>query len=610
MAEKTLSYELEILGISKMEAEMSRLTIATKKMTQEMTLLEKEMKKGVASPEQIARHVQLTRELDNNKKALQDVKKNLDIGGYGTQWTKFGDTIKSSLKDLVSTGAILGLIATAWGKVKEAIMSTTTGINWMNQAAEVSRQLFYDIVKSGSLMPKFENLKNAADAAKMLNQIRKDDRIELVEIARKEKEISELRFQAVDKTKSDTERLGLLNKAMEKTNELMDYQILDRKEELLAINKLLSKRPDDEKLLERRAQLIANIINLNKERTEGTRRMESQITGFEQEAIKASQDRVNALVEGYQKDAEEFKKAEEAKAIIRQAIAQSEREMAELGLLQEGSQGSFTEQAQAATDAALESEQAYLDTKEIMEKEAWDRGMALAYENYDKQKAAAKQNAREINVIDLAKLDQKREIRAMEMSILAGGIQGLSQIFGKSKALAIAAMSVEKAQAIPQIMSNIALANARMIARFPMTGGMPWVAINTTLGALAIGGVIASTVKAAGEIGKYTTGGRITEGVPINTGTKDNLLIAVHKDEAVLNPYQIAALGGSGAMRRARVPGFENGGAASAQSPNAGMDNNFDMLSNRMNQIEVVLNVNKLNSSQNELAVINQTSRI
>jgi len=57
------------------------------------------------------------------------------------------------------------------------------------------------------------------------------------------------------------------------------------------------------------------------------------------------------------------------------------------------------------------------------------------------------------------------------------------------------------------------------------------------------------------------------------------------------------------------------GGYVGAESPNIqptstiGREDFTDM-ANRLSQIEVVLNVNKLNSAQNELSIINQTQRL
>lgn len=274
-------------------------------------------------------------------------------------------------------------------------------------------------------------------------------------------------------------------------------------------------------------------------------------------------------------------------------------------------QATLIEQTQAATDAALDSKQAFLDKKGEIEKDAWDKGMALAYENYEKQKAAAEQNARDIIQIDLAKLDQKEEIRNAEIAIAGGIGDTIRLLAGKNKSLAIAGMGIEKAAAIAQIISSIGIANAKAIAVSPLTVGMPWVAINTATGAISIANLIAQAAKSIGEIKGFAQGGKITGGVPVNTGTVDNRLIVANESETILTARHVALLGGSAAMRRIRVPGYANGGyvgQSTPEIPSQGFD--YQQLASLMNNIQVVLDVNKINAAQNEIAIINSPSGI
>ena len=76
----------------------------------------------------------------------------------------------------------------------------------------------------------------------------------------------------------------------------------------------------------------------------------------------------------------------------------------------------------------------------------------------------------------------------------------LGQIAGKNKALAIAGVVVSQAAAIGQIIAQTAIANAKSVAVSPLTGGMPWVAINTISAGLSIASTIASAVKSIQQI--------------------------------------------------------------------------------------------------------------
>lgn len=79
-----------------------------------------------------------------------------------------------------------------------------------------------------------------------------------------------------------------------------------------------------------------------------------------------------------------------------------------------------------------------------------------------------------------------------------GGL--LQQIAGKNQTLAIAGVIIQQAAAIGQIIANTGIANAKALAASPLTGGMPWVAINVATAALSIASVIAGAVKSIQQI--------------------------------------------------------------------------------------------------------------
>jgi len=76
----------------------------------------------------------------------------------------------------------------------------------------------------------------------------------------------------------------------------------------------------------------------------------------------------------------------------------------------------------------------------------------------------------------------------------------LSQIAGKNAGLAIAGVIIQQAAAIGQIIASTSIANAKAVAASPLTGGLPWVAINTVSAALSIASTIAAAVKSIQQI--------------------------------------------------------------------------------------------------------------
>ena len=77
-------------------------------------------------------------------------------------------------------------------------------------------------------------------------------------------------------------------------------------------------------------------------------------------------------------------------------------------------------------------------------------------------------------------------------NILSVGGKKMNKI---SKALAIADVARTAFQSISETVSSTAAANAKAVAASPLTGGMPFVAINTVKAALSIGSTLASSAK-------------------------------------------------------------------------------------------------------------------
>jgi len=88
----------------------------------------------------------------------------------------------------------------------------------------------------------------------------------------------------------------------------------------------------------------------------------------------------------------------------------------------------------------------------------------------------------------------------------------LGQVAGKNKALAIAAVVIQQAASIGQIVASTGIANAKAVAASPLTFGMPWVAINTVSAGLSIAASVAGAVKSISEINKAASQAGVTGG--------------------------------------------------------------------------------------------------
>lgn len=121
------------------------------------------------------------------------------------------------------------------------------------------------------------------------------------------------------------------------------------------------------------------------------------------------------------------------------------------------------------------------------------------------------QQAEERVRIQREEVEAKAQIQQAYLGVLGefGGL--VSAIAGKNKTLAISGVVIEQAAAIGRIISNTAVANAKAVAASPLTGGMPFVAINKISAGLGIASSIASASKAIAQI-KSAPGGSASGG--------------------------------------------------------------------------------------------------
>jgi hypothetical protein len=120
--------------------------------------------------------------------------------------------------------------------------------------------------------------------------------------------------------------------------------------------------------------------------------------------------------------------------------------------------------------------------------------------------AIVQQAADERRAIDMAELEAKAELQNAYLDLASGFGSFLKEIAGKNKKLAIAGVIVEQAAAIGKIIVNTGIANAKAVAVSPLTGGLPWVAINTASAALSIASSVAAGIKAIQQINSADSG--------------------------------------------------------------------------------------------------------
>jgi len=119
-----------------------------------------------------------------------------------------------------------------------------------------------------------------------------------------------------------------------------------------------------------------------------------------------------------------------------------------------------------------------------------------------RQQAAAQRAA-----IDQEELDARAAVQNAYLDLAGQFGQALQSIAGENKKIAIAGVVIEQASSIGRIIANTAVANAKAVAALPLTGGQPFVAINTISAGLSIASSIAAATKAIRQINSAGSGG-------------------------------------------------------------------------------------------------------
>ena len=174
--------------------------------------------------------------------------------------------------------------------------------------------------------------------------------------------------------------------------------------------------------------------------------------------------------------------------------------------------------------------------------------------------------------------------------------------------------AIDKVQALFNIALNTAIGVTNAASKVVT---LPLVPFIIGLGALQAIAVAAEPIPSfyKGGVVDYESGGKVKSGyeMPWSTPQGDNTLALVKPREVILNESQQSALGGSDTFRRIGVPGFAAGGAIGAPQPPT---SSIDLLglasafADAINDKNVILNVNELNASEKELAVISSTTEL
>jgi len=144
------------------------------------------------------------------------------------------------------------------------------------------------------------------------------------------------------------------------------------------------------------------------------------------------------------------------------------------------------------TQARIDAENEYALRKQEIDNNIIAKEDEIAQYRLDKQKEDAEKAKTIAEEERKFKEEQYRSTYDNLQNILSLGGGKLNKV---AKALAIADVVRTATKSVSETVSSIGVANAKAVAASPLTGGMPYVALNTLKGALTIGSTIASSVK-------------------------------------------------------------------------------------------------------------------
>jgi len=372
------------------------------------------------------------------------------------------------------------IAADSVGKVVLGVDSVTDSVdNAINSVKEFGKEISDD----------------AAAAAKIADQraaAEKKARDLIVERAEAERKIAELREKAVNKDKfTAQERIKFLEEAGRVSDELAAKEVEVAKLRLEAKqteNALTKSNKDD---LNEAAQLEASVIQLETQRLNLQKRLSTELLTSRREVTA--------------EEKADLKELSDLKKTLRDAEAVSEQEKRELELIKiqehydnliaKANENNIkTDELEAARDEAKLLKQAEFDEKDL----------AAKTKKQEEEQALRQKTINEL----LAEKEAKAQIQLATIGVAEKGIAIGKQLAGKNKDVQKALLIAENAAGIAKILINTGVANAKAVATSPITGGQPWVAINSISAGLGIAGSIAATAKGLSALGGGSAGSK------------------------------------------------------------------------------------------------------
>lgn len=364
----------------------------------------------------------------------------------------------------VGVGKILiGIFTLDVSSIKEGWNQLTGGWSKTVDAYNATSERFEAGTKKLTKTEKENNKQRNDDAQKAL-----DEKIKRLEAEDKldEAKLNKLKAEALQLAETEQQKLDVEKKFAELANAAR-LKDLDDKMKLYKKDSVEYKNLQTEKINQETEYL-------------------NQLKGFKETQKKIEDEAAKDLLEKKKKE------GEERRGIALLGLQQQLEELDRKNQLIDGDFEADLKRFAEQRDILAQQEAIELSNEELTEFQKTEIRKKYA-------DARARITAGEV-ATEKAAVEAKREINLKYLQLAEQFGSVLQQVAGKNKALAIAGVVIQQAAAIGQIVANTGIANAKAVAASWITGGQPWVTINTISAALSIASTIASAVKSIQQI--------------------------------------------------------------------------------------------------------------
>ena len=401
----------------------------------------------------------------------------------------FGDEVASEFKKAADATKQLQIVEDAFNKLsvsrakvnrdlaaaKELLTDETATYEEKKKALDAIRKSEGEQTKQ-----ELDNARSKYNALKDLNALSdtsredlKKEQDALADLYRlQEQSARDKRTIAKEEKRLESEKAAKQKEAAANAKRIADERKREQKELYDNEKQLLQESLKEEGLnFEQRRKLISENLKLT---AEDRKKFNDEINKEEQKSIKEHNDKIDALNKRY----DEEKENRLADTAVKKEELDYQRKIAEIESI-------------AQTELEKQTLIEKLD-QEHRVRLGLARKMDDDKRNLDEEVASAKR-------METAR--KEKEYKENEYRSSYDNLQNILSVGGKklqkvSKALAIADVVRTASKSVSETVSSIGSANAKAVAASPLTGGMPFVAINTIKGALQIGSTLASSAKA------------------------------------------------------------------------------------------------------------------